>query len=1110
MLNFTRYIKELQIVPYDELTEHSKRSALEMLLQNAAASVDSSINILHEPKRLEKFGAPDFKIYKHHSIIGYVENKKISENLDKILKSEQIKKYCELSPNLLLTNYIEFIWIKGDFIERESLCNLADLENADFKLNLENAGKVEKLLHNFFSQIPDKIIFPQELALALAVRCKNLKNFIELELSRQVEKKETERLFDLFNAFKEHIFNELSISEFSDAFAQMLVYGLFLAGLNSENRKISVINVKQFIPASFQLIKELISFFDELEKPEYKETKWIIDEIISIINNIEWFDLKQNLSFNKRITDDEGIETDPYIYFYETFLTTYDYNLRKAKGVYYTPPHVVNFIIRAIDDILKSSFGLPTGISDKNQVTVLDFATGTGTFLIEIFKLILENYANESSFKRDLIIKEHILKNIYGFEYLIAPYTIAHLKLSQFLKDSGYEFQEKERLQVYLTNTLEPVDRQVVLPFLPQLTRETQTAQKVKDTPILVITGNPPYSYASKNNGEWITSKIKDYYKVDNEALKERNPKGLQDDYVKFIRFAQDKMDKTEQGIVGIITNHSFLDNPTFRGMRQSLLNTFDQLYFIDLHGNSLKKETTPEGNKDENVFDIKQGVCISIFIKRKGLEKGIFHKDFYGLRKEKFLSCLESSINTIDFTAIKPNSPFYLFIPQNQENREKYEKFWSLKDIFELNSVGIVSSNDDLFISFKEKEIRDRYYFIKNNEIQNVRYKYNLSKNFIEKKKKIFENLKQKPLEIREINYRPFDRRFIWWDTELLERVRLNVMQHFDKENIGISTVRSCQGARKWEHTFVTDSYSDMHIIPIGAYIFPLYTYNGNGNNNSNGNDYLFKEDGKKDNFTKNFRNFIKSKYSTNIVNQIKINKLEAEIEILQKVIKQIEEIIVSLRKINFDEELIKTQIVFIENLNQLVEGRIKKIQEEKECGSALYQPSPMEIFAYIYTILHSKTYRQKYSEFLKMDFPRIPFTNDLNVFKKLSEIGRELIQKHLLKEIPNEDDYRKIGNFKGEGNNVVKKLKLKTDKNKKILEHKLFINKTQYFETITEEIFNFQIGGYPVLERYFKDRKDRPLENEEIVNLEKTIKVLAFTIKQMDLIDNLTNDWI
>jgi hypothetical protein len=624
MTDFEKYFKSLQSHKIDDITEHSHRPALKELMESLA---DADIKILHEPKREGKFGSPDFKITHTESIIGYVENKKIEENLDKTIKSDQIKKYQSLSDNILLTNYIDWIWMKeGKIQKRETLCFLTDIENKRAKPDKTKVDAVEKLIKSFLSQAPKEIADAKKLAEALAVRAKLLKDFLLDELKRQEVEHTEGRLYQLYETFKTFVFHELTVDEFSDAFAQNLVYGLFLAKLNAGVHAVNLYNAKKYIPASFELIRELVNFLDELDNDEYRETKWIVEEVLTIMNNLDLRAIQETLSFTKRRKDaDDIIIKDPYVYFYEDFLAAYDKKLRKAKGVYYTPPPVVNFIIRAIDDILINTFNIKEGLADRNKVTVLDFATGTGTFLLEILQQIFDKLPKDSG-KKDLIIKEHVLKNLFGFEYLIAPYTIAHLKLSQFLKDNGYELKAKERLQVYLTNTLEPIPAQIKIPLLPALTEESKQAQQVKDKPILVITGNPPYSGHSKNNGQWIADKIKDYYFVDGKPLGEKNSKWLQDDYVKFIRFAQDKMENVEEGIVGIITNHRFLTNPTFRGMRQSLMNTFDQLYFIDLHGSNKPKEFSPGGSKDENVFDIEQGVAISLFIKKKDLEKKIYH----------------------------------------------------------------------------------------------------------------------------------------------------------------------------------------------------------------------------------------------------------------------------------------------------------------------------------------------------------------------------------------------------------------------------------------------------------------------------------------------------
>lgn len=1029
MIDFKDYIKDLQSEQIENITEHSKRSALEVLLKQFAdqcQNANHKIKILHEPKRKENYGSPDFKVYTDSSIIGYVENKKITEILDKTLKTDQIKKYRELSQNILLTNYIEFVWIKGDTIQRETLCYQSDLENKKFKLDTEKCAKVEKLISFFFSQAPQKIASPKELALALATRSKNLKDFLLDELLHQQAEHTEGRLFGLYETFKQNVFHELELTEFADAFAQMLTYGLFLARLNADTKTISLANAKEYIPKSFQLIRELVSFLDELDNEQYKETKWIIDETISIMNNIELAELKRQLSFTKRIKDSDNFETDPYIYFYETFLTAYDSKLRKAKGVYYTPPQVVNFITRAINDILKNIFNIPSGFAGRNSVTVLDFATGTGTFLLDVIKQTLENIPSDSKAKRDLIIREHILKNFYGFEYLIAPYTIAHLKISQYLQENGYTFENNERLQIFLTNTLEPINAQLNY-LLPQLSKEGEQAQQVKEKPILVITGNPPYSYVSKNNGDWIVNLLKgndiwaknkketiaNYFMIDGKKLNERNPKGLQDDYVKFIRFAQHKMEQVEQGVIGIITNHAFLDNPTFRGMRQSLMETFDQMYFIDLHGNAKKKEKTPEGGKDENVFDIEQGVAISILVKKKGLEKKVFHSDFWGEREIKYNLCLSLDIFSLDCKLIKPSSPNYLFKDITTVNSDSYNDFYSCINMFAFNASGVKTHDDDNLIGFNHVDligkIQHRFQIKPNNEI------------------------------CRSYQYRPFDKRKIYYDTELVKRARDNQNQFFKGANYCLMLLRQAAavGSDIFDSAFIVDTLVDTNLYRRGGPLaFPLYLYQKPTGLFADSTDPNFVS--KAENFTKDFRTFINAKYNNTY--------------------------------------------------------------------------TPEQILGYIYAVLHSPTYRSKYAEFLKIDFPRIPFIESAEGFEKLSQLGFTLVQMHLLKQLPQGGNYLKAGAYRGDGNNIVNKPLFSAyppPHNQNGI-GRLYINAKQYFDEVPEAVYNFHIGGYQVLDKYLKDRKTRTLTIDEIENIENAVKVLAFTIKQMEQIDLLTIGWI
>jgi type I restriction-modification system DNA methylase subunit len=653
------YFEALKAYRHHDGTEHTLRPALYNLLNALAAQANPKFQVIHEGKRdKDGRGAPDFKFMLNEGIAGYLENKKVEQSLDDTLQTAQVTKYKKLSNNLILTNYWDWLWLRdGKVIARVKFCEASDLGNHKAHLNTDAAAKLEQLVANFLSEPVVGVDKAKKLAEVLARRCRPLRDFLEEALVYQEQHNQKGRLYGLKQTFGQIIsgktaeddakkidaqllekLNAEARLKFADTFAQMLGYGLFLAKLNADNKPITLRNAEDYIPATFELIRELVHFLRELEQPEYADIRWLIEEILAIMNTLHLASIKQDLSFNKKLfpADDEErlFAKDPYVYFYEDFLRAYDKQMSKSRGVYYTPPPVVSFIVRAIGDVLKTEFGITEGLADDQRVTVLDFATGTGTFLLEVVHQILDNTPPAL---HQQLIREHILKNIMGFEYLIAPYTIAHLKLSQFLIDKGYKFQPHERLQIYLTNTLEPTDGQTNL-LVPALSEEGRKAQEIKDTPVLVITGNPPYSGISQNMGEWITSllrgrlvvmddkhqgdaekslKLANYYEVDGQPLGEKKL-WLQDDYVKFIRFAQFKMELVDKGVVGIITNHAFLDNPTFRGMRQSLLQTFDKIYVLDLHGNSKKKETAPDGSKDENVFDIEVGTAITLFIRNR------------------------------------------------------------------------------------------------------------------------------------------------------------------------------------------------------------------------------------------------------------------------------------------------------------------------------------------------------------------------------------------------------------------------------------------------------------------------------------------------------------
>lgn len=1038
---FKEYFSHIKNLEAQEATEHTLRPALDRLLNALAGK--KNIKVIHEPKRDPTGkGAPDFKFKLNECILGYLENKKIGENLDQLLKSEQIAKYQQLSGNLILTNYLEWLWLKdGEIILRETLAYPSDIGYPKARFDRDKAKKVAALINAFLSTPPKGIGRAKDLALALAIRCHELRDFLTEELLRQEREQQQGKLIGLFAVFREDVFHELNVAGFADAFAQMLGYGLFLARLNNGSvSPLSLMNAKQYIPANFELIRELVAFLDELDKEEYRQIRWLVEEILSILNTLDLAALREDLAFSKRQgrlflqTEEERLlfAKDPYVYFYEIFFKAYDKAMRKGRGVYYTPPPVVNFIVRAVNDILKSTFAIKTGLADRRRVTVLDFATGTGTFLLEIMEQILDE---TSEGMHSQVIHEHALKNLYGFEYLIAPYTIAHLKLSQFLQDKGFRMKPQERLQIYLTNTLEPIEPQKNW-LVPALTKEVEQAQAIKQQPILVITGNPPYSGHSRNRGKWITGEIEAYKKVDGRPLGEKNPKWLQDDYVKFIRFAQWKMDRVEEGVVGVITNHSFLDNPTFRGMRQSLMQTFNQIYVLDLHGSSRKKETAPDGGKDENVFDIEQGVCISIMVRKPGLERQIFHADLWGKRQEKYRACLEMEFDTAPWVEVQPRSPFYLFVPQDEALQAEYEKGWKITDIFPVNSVGIVTARDDLTIQFTIEEVKTVIKDFSALNPEEARHKYNLGQDVRDWKIYLAqEDLKNSGLKdsnIVPLTYRPFDFRYTYYTGKSRGyhcMPRGEVMRHMlAKENIGICCSRGKEIIGSWEHVFISDLIIQHHTVSLKEvnYLFPLYLYNNPGSKNpkQNPGNRLFVQEPqaeygvRRENLAPKFRAFMDLKYD--------------------------------------------------------------------------HHYEPEEILGYIYAVLHSPTYRRKYAEFLKIDFPRIPLVEDRQLFEKLAGMGWELVQAHLLKDIP---ETLKVDITKG--SDLVDKPVYGA------AQQRLYINADQYFAPVPEDVWNFHLGGYQVLDKYLKSRRGRELSLDEKENIINVVKVLRFTIDRMQEID-------
>ena len=748
---------------------------------------------------------------------------------------------------------------------------------------------------------------------------------------------------------------------------------------------------------------------------------WIVDDIIDILNASKLDDILTKI--DKRGKKDK----DPIIFFYEDFLNYYEPEKRKHLGVYYTPRPLVNFIVNSVHLVLKKYFDKPLGFAD-DSVNVLDPAIGTGTFFWIAYLVALGELKKRGL--RGIIfdkIRNHLLKHFYGFEILITPYVISHLKLTDLLQRWHYRFRDDDRIQVYLTNTLKPSEVHGLLPFLREITEESRIANQIKlQKPILVVMGNPPYAGESYNKGKWINDLLKKgytradgtkddgYYKVDGKPLGEKNPKWLQDDYVKFIRYAQWKIDKNGEGIVGFITNHSYLDNPTFRGMRESLLQSFDRIYVLNLHGNALKKEKCPDGSKDENIFDIKQGVTIGIFIKNKKLkEKKVFYADLWGLREDKYHWLDRHTIENVKWQEIKPISPFYFFVPKDTALEEEYNKFWKITDIFPVYSVGIVTARDRFTIKWSPEEVWKTITEFIQMDVEEARRRFKLGKDVRDWKVSFAqEDLKESgpdKSKIVPILYRPFDIRYTYYTGKSRGfhcMPRPEVMKHTLKENIALITSRLTKG-ETFKHVQVTDKIVEVICMSPktsnNGFVFPLY---------------LYTDSTKKPNFNPEFLKFISEKYGETLTSE--------------------------------------------------------------------------EIFYYIYTVLHSPTYRKKYEDVLRYDFPRIPFVDDHRKFKKLSDLGKELVELHLMKKkLPTKVK------FDIPGSNVVEKVKYENGK--------VCINKEQYFEGVPEEIWNFYIGGYQVLDKWLKNRKNRKLESKDIEQFLQIVEIIRETIRLMNEIDKI-----
>ncbi|WP_231625332.1 type ISP restriction/modification enzyme [Helicobacter pylori] len=1042
-----------------EKNEPTHRRPLENLLISLKDHFNKEFKIEHEPKR-ERGSQPDFRISYQGLNIGYIENKKVGTDLNQLLENKQILKYLELNPNLMLTDYLNFVWVGKDEENKPSIkreISIASLDEPP-KPPKPNPQTTERDLidffRGFFNHEAAPIANAKDFANALSAPTRYLKDAL-------IAYQQDDQVSSIFKNFKEYLYEELSFEDFSDAFAQTLTYSLFLAKLNHPFEKIDLNNVRSSIPKNFAVIREMADFLKKLDA--IKEIQWLLNEILSLINHVDMDSIIKDLNDDK----------DPYLHFYETFLSAYDPKLREKKGVYYTPDSVVKFIINALDSLLKTRFkDAPLGLKsalDNENIKLLDFATGTGTFLLEAFRKALEVRKTSdggTSTKEDKY--QNLLKQFYGFEYLIAPYTIAHLNLSRTFKEEFKKpLKDNDALKIILTNTLiQPSEIIAYRGLIPIFEKELSNAQEIKKNEnILIITGNPPYSGASENKGlfEWevkatygiepefqtieieknvkLTDKIqtllnniqKQKESGSKNALKElknlhskyklqneKNPKWILDDYVKFMRFAQNKIELLGHGLFGFISNNAFLDNPTFRGLRRSLLECYDELYILNLHGNARKKEKTPQGATDENVFNIMQGVSINLFVKKAQTTKPkICYYDVYGERAEKYAFLAQNDLNRIEWLELAPREPFYLLIPQKTPLLEEYEQGFSVQEVFQVGGTGICSKRDHVVFHKDKESLLKLLKDFSTLEPSELRRKYDIGDDSRDWRlnnaiKEVKTNIKRLEEYIVSCQYRPFDYRWTYYTPNsrtFLAYPVYDVFKHMlppptdlktpnqTRKNVALITSRRFCQSQKSGVGFVSNKISDLRTwtcpgMEGGDYVNPLY-HNPNHT----------------ENFTPEFRNFIDKHYSHHF--------------------------------------------------------------------------EPLEVLGYIYALLYSPNYRKRYEDFLKADYPKILFTNNKDLFRALSLLGIELIGLHVLNQESLNHSFEKLEDAAiGEScYSPSNKLTEAHDRNPIIKkpaynkpEQRLYINHSAYFRGVSEEIHDYMIGGYGVLDKYLKSHKNEP----------------------------------
>lgn len=1014
--------------------EHSYRPALQALLTALLPKYKAT----NEPARIE-CGAPDFIITKGDTPMAFVECKDIGDpDLDgQRQHKEQFNRYKSSLGNIVFTDYLDFhLYVDGEFVDS---VRIAEVKGGKVVAVESNEPLFLQLIDRLANAQPQKITSSAKLAVIMANKARLLADVIEQSVNADTDG--TSELTGQMAAFKQILLHDLNNKTFADIYAQTICYGMFAARLHDDTPDtFSRLEAATLIPKTNPFLRQIFQSIAGFDLDD--RIVWIVDDLVEAFRVTDMEKIMGN--YGK-----ETQQTDPMMHFYEDFLRNYDPATKKSCGVYYTPQPVVNFIVRAVDHILKTDFHLAMGLADTSKVKVdraidgttnkkskdgkahemreyhkvqiLDPATGTGTFAAQAIRQIYQNLCDmgmQGVWAE--YVKTHLIPRLNGFELMMAPYAIAHLKLDMLLNSIGgvpTTNTTNQRLRVYLTNSLEEYDKETGTLFAQWLASEANEANIVKrDTPVMVMMGNPPYSVSSNNSGTWITNLMNDYKK----DLNERNIQPLSDDYIKFIRLGQYYVQKNGSGILAYISNNSFIDGLIHRQMRKSLLETFDKIYILDLHGNTRKKETCDDGSKDENVFDIMQGVSINIFVKNQEKHNGlaqVFHKDLYGIRKSKYEFLETHDLASLDWNLLQPQAPQYFFVPKDFSAQEEYEKGFKVDELMGVNVSGIKTQRDDASVFLTEDEMKCMQVDFLTLSVEELKIKYGFKDVRDWQVASAKADLQNNQTLINTVFYRPFDNRWMLYTGQtkgIQGYPRFDKMRHFiGKENVALIVCKQ-QSTFDFQHIFCSSYISDINSISLQSkeisYVFPLYLYPDNEQPTIDGNER-------------------------------------------------------------------------VPNLNKEIWDKIENI---------VGQVTPEQIFDYIYGVLHTPSYRTKYKEFLKVDFPRIPYPSSKDEFARIANIGTQLRKLHLMESVPSMPD---IAQFTTSGDNLVEKLTYK--------EGSVFFNDTQCFSNVPELAWNFYVGGYQPAQKWLKDRKGRNLTFDDILHYRNIIIVLLETDRLMKALD-------